>query len=299
MVQSSPSTELAASTDVRLLVDAALARYVDFGDGCPVRLAEAIRYSLLAPGKRLRPQLVLRAAAACGCPLETALPAACAVEMVHAYSLIHDDLPAMDDDQERRGRPSCHVAFDEATAILAGDALLARALEILAQEVKPPEVAACCCAELARAAGATALVGGQADDLAIESAEGGAKGGLAHLESIHRRKTGAMLVASLRLGARIAGAARQEMECLSQFGEKLGLAFQIVDDLLDHREGDQKPQGTTIHGTKMTFPRLIGKEASRRRASDLVQEACAALALLGDRAKPLEELAHYVLTRDH
>jgi geranylgeranyl diphosphate synthase type II len=298
MVQSPPSSASsvpAASTDVRLLVDAALARYVDFGDGCPVRLAEAIRYSLLAPGKRLRPELVLRAAAVCGCRLERALPAACAVEMVHAYSLIHDDLPAMDDDPVRRGRPSCHVAFDEATAILAGDALLARAFEILAQEVQPPEVAACCCAELARAAGATALVGGQADDLATESAGVG----IAQLESIHRRKTGAMLVASLRLGARIAGATRREMECLSQFGEKLGLAFQIVDDLLDYRDGDAQPKDSTIHGAKLAFPQLIGQEASQRRASDLVQEACAALAPLGDRAKPLEELAHYVLARDH
>ena len=149
-------------------VDAALDARTRLGNGCPVQLRDAMRYSLLAPGKRLRPMLVLLAAEACGGDLEAAMPAACAVEMVHAYSLIHDDLPAMDDDDLRRGRPTCHKAFDEATAILAGDALLTLAFEVLASEVEPPAVAVKCCATLAAAAGACGMVGGQADDVAGE-----------------------------------------------------------------------------------------------------------------------------------
>ena len=145
------------------------------GEGCPARLREAMRYSLLAPGKRMRPMLVLLAAEACGGTIEAAMPAACAVEMVHAYSLIHDDLPALDNDDLRRGRPTCHKAFDEATAILAGDALLTLAFEVLAKEIQPPATAAACCAALAEAAGACNMVGGQVDDVAAErgKAEGG------------------------------------------------------------------------------------------------------------------------------
>jgi geranylgeranyl diphosphate synthase type II len=278
-------------------IDQALARYVDFGDGCPTRLREAIQYCLLAPGKRLRPQLVILAAEVCGGSIESALPAACAVEMVHAYSLIHDDLPGMDDDDLRRGRRSCHVAFDEATAILAGDALLARAFEVLAQEVQPPEVAAVCCAQLARAAGATAMVGGQADDLAAEQTGGE----LADLESIHRRKTGAMLVVSLRLGALVAHASPQELDCLDRYGANLGLAFQIVDDLLDYC-GDErrvgKRTGKDVDRGKLTFPRLLGADESQGRASQLVDQACQALAPLGARASRLEQLARYVLQRN-
>ncbi len=161
-VAPSLSAALAAS---RERIDAALDDYTRFGPVCPAKLADAIRYSLLAPGKRLRPILVLWSAAACGCPVESALPAACAVEMIHTYSLVHDDLPAMDDDDLRRGRPTCHKVYGEANAILVGDALLALAFETLAR-VRPAETAAACVAALARAAGATALVGGQADDLA-------------------------------------------------------------------------------------------------------------------------------------
>jgi geranylgeranyl diphosphate synthase type II len=165
-------------------IERCLDTYSQFGPDCPQRLQAAIRHSLMAPGKRLRPLLVLSASEACGSSPEGALPAACAVEMVHTYSLIHDDLPAMDDDDLRRGRPSCHAAFDEATAILAGDALLTRAFEIMATDL-PPAVAARCCAELAHAAGATQMVGGQAADLAAENCAGD----LAQLEAIHRRKT--------------------------------------------------------------------------------------------------------------
>lgn len=298
MVPFSSSPESSAEPDDRTLINQALARYCDFGPGCPARLGEAIRYGLLAPGKRLRPRLVLLAAQACGSPIQPALPAACAVEMVHAYSLIHDDLPAMDDDDLRRGRRSCHVAFDEATAILAGDALLALAFDVLTRDVTPAETAVACCRELARAAGATAMVGGQADDLAAEQT--GAD--LAELESIHRRKTGAMLAVSLRLGALVAGAGPQALESLDSYGAKLGLAFQIVDDLLDF-DGDEsrvgKRTGKDAARGKSTFPGLLGAEESRRRASQLVDEACQALAPIADRAGRLEQLAHYVLRRSH
>ena len=168
MISTSSALLTEQMAAARRMIDAALDRYSDFSVDCPAELREAIRYSLLAPCKRLRPILVLFAAEACGDTWESALPSACAVEMVHTYSLIHDDLPAMDDDDLRRGRPTCHKAFGEAIAILAGDALLALAFEVLAREIHPPAVAARSCAALAEAAGATALVGGQADDLSVE-----------------------------------------------------------------------------------------------------------------------------------
>src|SRR5689334_233005 len=192
MSPSSTSSFEQYAVEVRPHIEAALDRYCRAEPGCPVELAEAMRYSLLAPAKRLRPVLVLMAAEACGGDREAALPAACAVEMVHSYSLIHDDLPAMDDDDLRRGRPTCHKAFTEGLAILAGDGLLALAFQTLAQNIEPPDVAAACCAVLAHAAGPTQLVGGQADDLAGEFFGGY----LDTLESIHRRKTGAIILAA-------------------------------------------------------------------------------------------------------
>ena len=275
------------------LIEAALRKAADFGPDCPSQLAEAIRYSLLAPGKRLRPQLVLMAAEACGGSAEAALPAAVAVEMVHAYSLVHDDLPAMDDDDLRRGRPTCHKQFDEATAILVGDALLTRAFEVLATQLQPAEIAARCCAELAQAAGAAALVGGQADDLAAEFRHIG----LERLQSIHRRKTGALFRASLQLGAIAAGANAEQRQALAAFGEPLGHAFQIVDDLLDVA-GDEdrvgKRLGKDKRRGKVTYPALLGVEESRRRAVKLIEQAQAALAPLGARAAPLAELGEFV-----
>ncbi len=279
-------------------IDAALERYATFGDGCPPRLAEAIRYALLGPGKRLRPQLVLLAAQACGARVEDALPAACAVEMVHAYSLVHDDLPAMDDDDLRRGRPTCHKVFGEAMAILAGDALLARAFEVLAAEVKPPDIAARCCSVLARAAGAVALVGGQAADLLVTEP---ASDDLQRLESIHRRKTGALFSTALELGGIVARATPDQLAALASFGRKIGLAFQITDDLLDVA-GSQSAVGKRVakdagHG-KLTFPGLLGVDESRRRAEKLVDDACAMIEVFGPRAEPLCELARFVCWRE-
>ncbi len=281
----------------RRMIDAALDRYTDFPAGCPQQLRDAIRYSLMAPCKRLRPALVLFSAEACGSSWEAALPAACAVEMIHSYSLVHDDLPAMDDDDLRRGRPTCHKAFGEAVAILAGDALLTMAFEVLAKDVHPPEVAARCCAALAEAAGPTALVGGQADDLALQFIESN----LSTLEDIHARKTGAMFLVSLRLGGYVAGADATAQATLEQFGRKIGLAFQIADDLLDV-EGDEAALGKRVgkdsdHG-KLTFPALLGIEDSRHRALRLIDEACEALEPLGEKRAGLEALARYVVERN-
>ncbi|HEX3602249.1 MAG TPA: farnesyl diphosphate synthase [Lacipirellulaceae bacterium] len=281
-------------------IDAALDQYTRFDSDCPERLREAIRYSLLAPGKRLRPRLVVMAAEACGGNCEGAMPAACAVEMVHAYSLVHDDLPAMDDDDLRRGRPTSPNAFDEATAILVGDALLARAFEILASEIRPASAAAQCCAVLGRAAGATALVGGQAVDLQMANGTSQNPGGLPELEGIHRRKTGALIRASLELGGIVAGASEDQLAILVQFGERIGLAFQITDDLLDVA-GSQEAVGKRVAKDanlgKLTFPRLLGCDASRQRVAKLVSEACAMIEVLGARAEPLRALANFVQTR--
>ncbi len=304
---------------VRPRIETALAACVDFDHRCPPRLTEAIRYSLLSGGKRLRPVLVLLAAEACGADEADAMPAACAVEMIHAYSLIHDDLPAMDDDDLRRGQPTNHKVFGEALAILAGDALLTLAFETLARKIRSASIAGACCGSLALAAGALGMVGGQGDDILREHAaqqasgnghSGNGNGGNGHhqhhdslemLESIHARKTGAMLSVSLELGGLVAQAAAEQRDALAEYGRALGLAFQITDDLLDV-QGDEATVGKRVGKDsdrgKLTFPGLLGIEESRRRAEGLVSEACGALTPFGNRAHRLEALAHYVLERN-
>jgi len=298
MATKTPSPSFAVhAAEVREQVDAALRARTESAEGCPPKLAEAIRYSLLAPGKRLRPMLVLMAAEACNGSSEAAMPAACAVEMVHAYSLVHDDLPAMDDDDLRRGQPTCHKRFGEAMAILAGDALLAMAFEVLSTEVQPSDLAAACCAVLAEAAGPCRLVGGQADDVAGPGPEAGVE----TLESIHNRKTGAMIQASLRIGAMVAGAGHEQTAALGEYGWRVGLAFQITDDLLDVRSDEQsvgKRVGKDAARGKLTFPGLLGVEQSTARAEQLVAEACRALNPLGPGAGNLQALAQYVLERN-
>ena len=259
-------------------------------------LREAIRYCLLAPGKRIRPLLVLTAARMCGGTIENAMPSACAVEMIHNYSLIHDDLPAMDDDDMRRGRPTCHIQFDEATAILAGDALIPLAFEIIAATPNRRVRSTRLRCRLAHAAGATQLVGGQADDLNLQFAPRDVE----TLERIHRRKTGALLTVSLELGALTAGASRENTNCLINYGKHLGLAFQIVDDLLDLR-GSQakmgKRTGKDAGLGKQTYPAVIGEKQSETRAQEMAQAAIDSLKPFGDAARPLELLARFVVDR--
>ncbi len=281
-------------------VEGALAGYLpgeSASAACPARLAQAMRYSLLGGGKRLRPILALMAADACGADAEAALPAACALEMVHTYSLIHDDLPSMDDDV-RRGRPTCHRAFDEATAVLAGDALLTLAFEVIARDVRPTSAALACVLALAEGAGPAGMVGGQMADL---EAEGQPDATLGELEAIHRRKTGALLRASLKMGAIVAGADGPTLRALDVYGHAVGLAFQIVDDLLDV-QGDEAKLGKRVnkdHGLgKWTYPGLLGLEGSRRHARELADEAVGALDLLGGRGDRLRALALDLLERD-
>ncbi len=298
---------------LREIVEQALEHYLQPSEGCPTRLSDAMRYSVLAPGKRLRPILALLAAEAIGGQAKTALPAACAVEMVHAYSLIHDDLPAMDNDDLRRGLPTCHRKFDEATAILAGDALQTLAFEILAHEL-PSDRALRCCQILSRAAGRSQLVGGQADDLAAEGRFASSDGlantnGLVernrtveHLQRIHLRKTGAIIQASLCLGGVAAGASADHLEMLEQYGRSIGLAFQVVDDCLDVESTSEQMGKNTRKDSvigKLTYPSLLGLEASRRWANQLVEEACSAIAPLGPAANNLIDVAKFVVDRSN
>ncbi len=287
--------------DARRRVDEALGRFVPEaqpGRDCPPRLAEAMRYSLLGGGKRLRPVLCLLAAEACGGDWDAALPSACALEMVHTYSLIHDDLPSMDDDDLRRGRPTCHKAFDEATAILAGDGLLTLAFETIVRHTRPPEAAAGCVRALAEGAGPSGMVAGQMADL---EAEGRDDPTVEALEAIHVRKTGALLRASLRMGGIVAGADGAILQALTSYGHAVGLAFQIVDDLLDVT-GDEAKMGKRVNKDsglgKWTYPGLLGVDGSRRRARGLAEEAVAALEPFGDRGTTLRALAMDLLERD-
>ena len=231
--------------------------------------------------------------------------------MVHAYSLIHDDLPAMDDDDLRRGQPSCHIVFGEAMAILAGDALLTRAFEVLAEEITPPETAAHCCARLANAAGAIGMVGGQVADLQAttgpidgpqEIPESDTVRDLETLQYIHQRKTGRLLACSLELGGAVAGADDSQQHQLLEAGLALGQAFQITDDLLDvdgNIEQTGKTGGRDHDLGKLTYPGLIGVEESWKQARQHVVQACEALAPLGERADRLQALAEFIVERDH
>lgn len=284
-------------------VDKSLAGFVDRATDGPPRLMEAVRYCLLAPGKRLRPILVILSCEAAGGSNESALPAACAVEMVHTYSLIHDDLPSMDDDDLRRGRPTCHKVFGEALAILAGDALLTLAFHVISESYAPV-IAAACCRELASGAGAAGMVGGQVLDLEWETRT---DGGTADLERVHALKTGALFRSCLMMGAWVAQGERpggpepQLLLGLGEFGRCFGLLFQITDDLLDV-EGRQDQIGKRVAKDagrgKLTYPGLFGVEESRRMADDLCLRAMAALGPLGEAGRPLADLARFVVKRD-
>ena len=257
-----------------------------------------MRYSALGTGKRIRPILCLEAATVIGSRPGAALDLACAVELIHAYSLIHDDLPALDNDDLRRGRPTCHKRFGEATAILAGDALLTRAFEIAAGlRAIPPRRANLIVKELAAAAGTKAgMIAGQMADLEAEGKRTSAR----QLETIHRGKTGALVRAAVRAGAICAGASGEKLRRLSRFGEKFGLAFQIVDDILDVESSTKRlgkaARKDASHG-KATYPAVHGLEESRRIAASLTEKAVRELAPFGRRAEALAELTRAVLRR--
>lgn len=269
----------------------------------PANLREAMNYSLLAGGKRMRAMLVLAAAEALGCPPEPALPAACAIELVHTYSLIHDDLPAMDNDDFRRGKPTNHKVYGEAMAILAGDGLLTHAFHCVAQCHRrfgvPAEVALAIVEELAELAGARGMVGGQAAD--IEGEQGVTS--LEQLEHIHARKTGALIVFALRAGGRIARANERQLDALAEFGRCIGLAFQIQDDVLDVT-GDEaklgKPRGSDEKQHKVTYPYFLGLEASIEKVEQLTREGKQAIEReYFPHPGRLLELADFLMRRDH
>lgn len=285
--------------ELRQRVDARLEHDLQLSDACPRQLLESVSYSLLAPGKRVRPCLTLMACEACGGDPGLALPAASAIEMIHAYSLIHDDLPAMDDDELRRGQPTNHVKFGESTAILAGDGLLTLAFEVLAKGIQPAEVAVACIAELSSAAGVEGMVGGQQADLEAETSQ---QLTLEQLEAIHRRKTGKLLTAALLMGGRVAQTDVETLNQLKIYGESVGLAFQIADDLLDVT-GNVEKMGKGVgkdqdHG-KATYPGILGIEESQKRATQLIDQACDAVACLSHRNQHLIQLARYIIDRDH
>ena len=295
----------------RVAIDRALAEYLPTAPDCPAPLADALRYSLLAGGKRLRPILTLAAAGAidphAGAAL--ALPAACAVEMIHTYSLVHDDLPAMDDDTLRRGQPTVHVAYGEALAILAGDALLTEAFSVVARWPASGEPAIAdrklrAAQRLAAGAGAAGMVGGQALDMqpAAGSQEAAPDAAMAALRDLHGRKTGALIRAAAGAGAIMAGASREALAVVDTYAAHLGLGFQIVDDILDV-EGETAALGKTAGKDaatgKTTYPSLIGLEASRAAAARAIAAAHETLDAGGLRGGRLSQIADWVLTRKH
>jgi geranylgeranyl diphosphate synthase, type II len=283
---------------VRRQVDGALERLIPSAGDYPASIHRAMRHSVLAGGKRLRPILCIETGKLFDGDEATILPRACALEMIHTYSLIHDDLPALDNDDLRRGIPTCHRAFGEATAILAGDALLTLAFETLATPGPPgAEMNLRVIHELSRAIGTRAgMVGGQVVDL--ETGEQNVDA--ARLEYIHSSKTGALIRMAVRSGALYAGASEADVDRLTIYGEKIGIAFQIADDLLDvlgSTEALGKTAGKDRKQHKATYPALYGVEESRRKASQLVEQGCGALLPYGSRAQRLRELARYLVER--
>jgi len=267
--------------DGAALVDAGLDAALPAASAPPERLHAAMRHQVFPGGKRLRPGLAFAAAEAVGAAPEEALPLAVAVELVHTWSLVHDDLPCMDDDDERRGRPTVHVAFDEATAVLAGDALLALAFEVVLASEGNLARRVAAARELAHAAGAGALVGGQVSDLAFDPE----RADVALVESIHARKTAALIVAAIVGGATLGGATDQQTERLRAFGGRIGVAFQIADDLIDAGEGG------------CSLVTLVGEDAARARGEELLEQALADLAPLGSPADALRGLGLFALRR--
>ena len=284
----------------QLQIEAALEQRLPVAEKTPEKLHEAMRYSALQGGKRVRPMLVYAAGQAVGTAMDRLDSPACAIELIHVYSLIHDDLPSMDDDDLRRGRPTCHKAFDDATAILAGDALQPLAFQILSNAEQIPESSRIKMIQiLTQASGSMGMAGGQAIDLESE----GRQLTLSALENMHARKTGALILASLQLGA-FSNQETSDLQlgALETYGRHIGLAFQIQDDILDET-GDTatlgKPQGSDRQRNKSTFISLCGLQASQQRASELLQQALDALQIFDEKADPLRQLAEYIVQRDY
>jgi geranylgeranyl diphosphate synthase type II len=286
--------------DRKRQVDQALERYLAEDRGFPEKLNKAVYYSVAAGGKRVRPILAIASAEAVGGSIDDVLPLAAALEMIHTFSLIHDDLPAMDDDDLRRGIPTNHAVYGEAMAILAGDALLAEAFYCITRLMNRsgvrPEVVVDVIKDVAMATGPRGMVGGQVLDLDAE----GKNISLEELEKIHRHKTGWLLTVSVTAGAKVCGASPEQLAALRRYGEAIGLAFQVADDILDV-EGNEdelgKPIGSDEANEKATFPAVIGLKASKERALRLVEEAHAAVKGFDDRAEPLREIARYIIER--
>lgn len=283
------------------LVDEALDRFLPKADELPFSLHKSMRYSVFAGGKRIRPILMLAACDAVGGDISLAMPAACAMEMIHTYSLIHDDLPAMDDDDFRRGNPTNHKVFGEAIAILAGDALLTEAF-ILMSRVEPsaslpPEAVLRVIQEISHCAGSHGMVGGQVVDM---ESEGKAEMDLATVQYIHTHKTGALIKASVKAGAILGGADETRLASLTTYGEAIGLAFQIADDILDIEgttEEIGKDAGSDEARGKATYPAVMGLAESKKRAGELVDMALESLAGFDHRADPLRDIATYIVKR--
>lgn len=280
-------------------VEAALDRSIEVV--YPEKIYEAMRYSLMAGGKRLRPTLCIATCELMGGTIDMAMPTACALEMIHTMSLIHDDLPAMDNDDYRRGKLTNHKVYGEDIAILAGDGLLAYAFEFIAAETRevPADRVLQVIARLGRAVGAAGLVGGQVVDL---DSEGNPNVPLETLNFIHRHKTGALLEACVVSGAILAGAAETDVQRLTRYAQNIGLAFQIVDDVLDvtaTQEQLGKTAGKDLQAQKATYPSLWGIEESKRQANQLIGEAKAELAPYGKAAQPLQAIADFITARNH
>ena len=282
-------------------VESKLLSLLSSRENIATHLNEAMQYSLLNGGKRLRPILVYQACKLLGGSLEQADNAACAIEAIHSYSLVHDDLPAMDDDDLRRGKPTCHIKFDEATAILAGDALLTLAFELLSYDdsLQSSDTKLKMVQTLATASGDLGMVDGQAFDLGSV----GKALTLEQLQSMHGAKTGALIRAALRLGALASNNATTEsLAALDQYGIAIGLAFQIQDDILDIEGSTEqlgKPQGSDLERDKPTYPALMGLEASKAWLEELVEQANEALASFGEQATSLREIAQFIISRSN
>jgi geranylgeranyl diphosphate synthase type II len=281
------------------LIDRALDRHLPRASTKPPTIHKAMRYSLFAGGKRLRPILCLAAAEACGGTIDNALPLACALECIHTYSLVHDDLPSMDNDDFRRGRPTCHKVFGDGIAVLAGDALLTIAFEIVSRaNPRSRYNMASMLREVAVAAGSQKLIAGQVADLEAE----GKKTNRAQLRYIHENKTAAILTTTVRLGAMSANANAKKLSAMTRFGRALGLAFQIIDDILDVTQTSEKlgkSAGKDVAAKKATYPAVIGLERSRAEARRLTREAHNALSIFREKAESLHALANYLLEREY